>query len=224
MAVEEPERDDENHLLSISATTQHVRRARNGDRSSLEWLVTRFDPFLRAQAEYRLRTSPGLRAVIDADDLVNEVWVVTLPKLGSLRPRSGRFTSVLVRFLGTSLLNVYRANLRRHLASRAGNASALATPLIDGASSTVDIVTQCAQTELHAELMLQLRGMRQLDREILVQRVMEGDRYEAIADRCGLSVGALRTRCHRAIERLRDHFPQSLNDELRELVDFSRAS
>ena len=35
-------------------TTFHVRRAREGDAPSLEWIVNRFAPVLLANARYRL--------------------------------------------------------------------------------------------------------------------------------------------------------------------------
>ena len=46
--------DSDDQKAGMEPTTMHVRRAIDGDRTSLEWLVTRLSPYLRAQASYRL--------------------------------------------------------------------------------------------------------------------------------------------------------------------------
>ena len=78
-------------------TTQHVRRATNGDGASLSWVFERFSPLLLSQARFRL--GPVLSARIDAEDVVAEAWLTALGKLGDLTPRDGRYTPVLLRFL-----------------------------------------------------------------------------------------------------------------------------
>ena len=59
-------------------TTFHVRRAREGDAPSLEWVVNRFAPVLLANARYRL--GKGLSKIYDPEAIVNDVWAVALPK------------------------------------------------------------------------------------------------------------------------------------------------
>lgn len=73
-------------------TSIHVRRAHAGERESLAWLITRFSSLLRLQASYRLRGT--LRRIYDPDDLVDDVWVAVLPRLGDLEERGGRMTPV----------------------------------------------------------------------------------------------------------------------------------
>ena len=53
-------------------TSYHVRRAREGSRESVEWVVKKFTPILLASAHYRLRGA--LRSLYDPEDLVQEVW------------------------------------------------------------------------------------------------------------------------------------------------------
>src|SRR5262245_53247125 len=83
-------------------TTYHVRRAREGEESSLRWVVARFTPLLRAAADYRL--GKHLRGLYEPEDLLQDVWAVALPRLGDLIPRSERYTPVLLKFLSTTLL------------------------------------------------------------------------------------------------------------------------
>src|SRR5262245_59213008 len=71
-------------------TTFHVRRARVGDEDSLAWVVERFSPLLRVAAEHRL--GRVLRSIYEPDDLVQEVWLVALPKLAEISARDERYT------------------------------------------------------------------------------------------------------------------------------------
>ena len=69
-------------------TSLHVRRAADGDSESLGWVVARLSPLLLAQADYRL--GPVLRSLYDPEDLVNDTWIVALPRLPELPARDGR--------------------------------------------------------------------------------------------------------------------------------------
>ena len=77
---------------AIELTSLHLRQAVGGCADSLAWLVRRLSPLLIVQAEYRL--GPDLRRVYDPEDLVDEVWVVALPRLGELSARDGRYTAL----------------------------------------------------------------------------------------------------------------------------------
>ena len=94
-------------------TSLHVRRAADGDGGSLSWVVSRLSPLLLAQATYRLGSR--LRALYEPEDLVNETWAVTLPKLAELPARDGRLTPVLLRFLSTTLLHRIQSLVRSPL-------------------------------------------------------------------------------------------------------------
>src|SRR5262249_16732954 len=63
----------------LGETSLHVRRALTGDAASLEWLVTRLSPLLVLEARERL--GPDLGRLYDADDLVQDAWLITLPRL-----------------------------------------------------------------------------------------------------------------------------------------------
>ena len=104
-------------------TTLHVRRAREGDLTSLGWLAERLQPLLLAQARYRL----GSLRAIEPEDLVAEAWCVALPRLAELAPREGRVTPVVLRFLSTTLLRLANNHVRREV-RRGGRAEAGRSP------------------------------------------------------------------------------------------------
>ncbi len=114
------ERDDAG---TFNATSLHVQRARSGDERSRAWLVARFSPLLRAQARYRL--PGGLSRLVDADDLVDEVWMVALPRMAELRERDGRHTPVLLKFLSSTMLNKINNLIAKHLRGERGRAQSL---------------------------------------------------------------------------------------------------
>ncbi len=60
-------------------TTHRVRRAALGDAESLEWVVRRVTPLVRAQASYRLGRHPNLHQVVE--DVVSEAWLAALSRL-----------------------------------------------------------------------------------------------------------------------------------------------
>ena len=66
------------------ATSSRVQRAVAGDRESLGWVVAHFDPFVIAQV--RLRLGAAAPQLDEIRDVVDEIWLVLLGKIGDLRP------------------------------------------------------------------------------------------------------------------------------------------
>jgi RNA polymerase sigma factor (sigma-70 family) len=192
------------------ATSFHVQRAVTGDAISLEWLVARLSPLLRAQAAYRL--DAPLRAVCEPDDLVQEAWLVLLPRLGELRPREGRYTPVLLRFLATVLLQRVR-NLTRRQMVRQGR-SAGAEPVEAVPADASGAVTKALQRERHDEVRRCLDELATQDREILILRGIEQQSIKTTATVLGLGEEAVAKRYLRALARLRQALPRSVFDEL----------
>ena len=69
-------------------TTDHVRRARQGDPQSLDWLIRKFHPLLHAAARYRLgtirrdrlRREPiGSWFHFRSSGKIAEIWAVVAP-------------------------------------------------------------------------------------------------------------------------------------------------
>jgi RNA polymerase sigma-70 factor (ECF subfamily) len=198
------------------ASSVHLRRAVGGDMKSLSWIVSRFSPLLLAQAEYRL--GPRLRQIHDPEDLVSEVWMVTLPRLRGLAPRSGRFTPILVKFLSSVLLHRVNRLVRRHLNTEneeLPKRSESDSDRFDAVpDSTIGVVTSVVRKEVQSLLLRSLRELEPADQAVIILRSIEQRPCDQVARLLQISPGAVYVRHHRALERLRKHLPESLVSEL----------
>jgi RNA polymerase sigma factor (sigma-70 family) len=196
-------------------TTLHVRAAVRGVPDSVAWIVQRFSPLLLEQARYRLRRV--LKGRYDAEDLVQQVWAISLPRLADLVPRHGRYTPVLLRFLANTLLRHYGNLVEKHLAGHGveidvdgdGSAGLDRIP-----ASTTEVLTRVMRSEEAARLTESLRRIDDDEREILVLRGIEQLPYAVIARRLQCSEEAARTRYARALKRLRGILPAVVSAEL----------
>lgn len=199
-------------------TTQHVHGAVRGDERSLAWLVDRFSPLLRAQAEYRLGRAMADR--VSPDDVVQEAWISVLPKLASLVPKEGRLTPVLLAYLGKTVCGRAVNLLRSHLI-RSSRERPL-EPTSDSSIAPIDPVAdlvrsssgRAARSELAQCLTLALNSLSPQDREVLVIRLIEGRTNSEAAQELGSSPNTVAQRYHRALQYLRSLLPASLMDEL----------
>lgn len=200
---------------SAELTTMHVRRAMDGDRTSLGWLVARLRPLLVAQARYRL--GPELRALHDPEDLVHDAWLVALPKLNELRAREGHFTPVLLRFLSTTLLyriqNLFRQHVRR---TRVQGAPAERLPLDEVPAEASGVVSRALRAERRDLVTETIEQLAEPDREVLLLRGVEQLSNRAAAAILGIAPDAVGMRYLRALRRLRERLPDSVFDELDE--------
>jgi RNA polymerase sigma factor (sigma-70 family) len=197
-------------------TSLHVRRAVAGTPASLEWVVERLSPLLLAHASYRL--GPALRASVDPQDLVNETWLVALPRLGDLEPQQGRVTPVLLKFLTSTLLfqisNLVRKHVRRQrLGAAAPDLPTAPTPS-ELPAETCGVVTRAVQRELHGQVLACLEELSPQDREVILLRGVEQQDNQTVATLLGLEPPAVSMRYTRALRRLREKLPASIFDEL----------
>lgn len=192
-------------------TTFHVRRAALGNTDSLGSVVARLSPLLMAAAEYRL--GPALRADVDPEDLVNDAWLVALPKLGTLQERDGRLTPVLLKYLMTTIN--YRINnlLRRRIAghdTRLQDRESLAGVPSDASGA----ITQAVRHEAADTIRTCLDELRPQEREIILLRGIEQNSSKTVAMLLDLTVEAVDQRFSRALKRLRQRLPESVFGEL----------
>ena len=196
-------------------TSLHIRGAIEGQKDSLSWIVTRFSPFVRVQAEYRLRGS--LRRSLDPEDLVHEVWLVVLPRLTDLIPRDEHFTPVLLKFLGTTLLHKVNQALTRHLAlprelrTLGGGEEGQAREL---SASMTSVLSRLHRDEVSDAMEEAIGGLKVHEREVLVLRGIEQLPNREVANTLGLNSSTVAMRYSRALESLRVRLPGSLFDEL----------
>jgi RNA polymerase sigma-70 factor (ECF subfamily) len=177
----------------------------SGDTASLGWLVERFSPGLLAQARYRM--GPVLARRIDPDDVVQDAWLIAIPRLGELAVADRRATPTVLRFLSSIVL--YRTNqlLRAHLrrTTRQGQESPDALPTPDEGA-----LTQAIRRETVRIVLAQVDALDPADQEVLVLRGLEQRAGKEVAELLGVSVEAVYVRYHRAIRRLRAALPDSL--------------
>ena len=196
-------------------TTVHVRRARVGDETSIDWLVRRFTPWLIQQARYRL-TGP-LRRLLDPDDLVQSTWAVAVVRLPDIRTVAGRSTPVFLRFLARTLsghlLNVLRTEARRNVL---GGITADAPAASSLPADTLGVVERAIRAEESRELHAALEGLEPEDRELVILRGLEARSYDEIGVLLGVPAARLRMRFNRARARLVELLPASFADDLAE--------
>lgn len=219
MATEEAEgrRPAENE--PADETSLRVRRALRGEPSSLEWLVDRFSPLLLVQARYRMQGP--MRRHVDPHDLVQDVWLRALPRLGDFTSRGGRFTPALLAYLGTLLRNRARDLVSKHVAGKPvrleGVASGSRTaddPLARTFDEMTGVVTRFARQEGSDRVLLSLEELDPQDREVVVLRAVEQRRNHEVAALLGEKPNTVAVRYKRALERLRALLPGSVFTEL----------
>ncbi|MEO6594266.1 MAG: sigma-70 family RNA polymerase sigma factor [Planctomycetota bacterium] len=190
-------------------TSAQLRAAIVGDAASLGWLVTRLSPWLIAQVRWRLGSS--LAGAFDPEDLVQDAWLIALPRLGDLVPRDGRVTPVLLRFLTTTMLqrinNLAKARLRQT------GAAPVPTVRVEALSAQVTgVVTAAIRDEQRHLVLAAIEGLDPTDRDVLLLRGVEQRSQQTTADLLGIGIDAVAMRYGRARERLRARLPDLLDE------------
>ena len=194
-----------------SQLSDQVRKAIGGDPESLNEVISWATPIILAHARYRLSRHFGTSC--EAEDLVQQVWAVALPRLGDIRPRDGRYSPVLLKFLSTTLLRIYLGMARRHASGKPAEqpVGSVAGSLPDDASA---VITRVLRHESEEALTEAIDSMSSEDRELLILRGVEQQGYEDISSKLGVEEDTLRVRYHRALKRLRSVMSPDFVDEL----------
>lgn len=200
-----PVSDDTPHDL----TSVHVQRAAAGDAASRTFLVERFTPLLLAQARYRLFGAAARHC--EPEDLVQEVWAITLPRLPDLRHREGRWTPVLVKFLATTLLRCTNHVLRKHVVGRPTvNADAVDTL----PAELSGVITRLCRRDRIDAVQAAIEALPPEEREVLVLRGIEQHGNREIAAMLGIDDSVVTRRWQKALASLRAALPDSVLVEL----------
>jgi RNA polymerase sigma-70 factor (ECF subfamily) len=168
-----------------------VGAARGGDRLAFGELYAQY-----ARAVHGILLSRVPRA--DVEDLVHDVFVTAMQRLGSLRDPAA---------FGGWLAAIARNRATDHL-RRAPRTSPLTDELLDEASAGRGRATACAvATSNHVEALAVMAIIRTLPdayRETLVLRLVEGMTGPEIAEHTGLTAGSVRVNLHRGMKLLRE--------------------
>ncbi len=166
LAISEPPDDDE-----------LVRRAQGGDREAFGLLHDRFAPMVHAVLLSRV--PPAV-----AEDLTQEVFIVALQKLGSLRD--------------TGAVGGWLARIARNRATDHHRARRPHEPLPE------DLGAPPRPTAEALEVLRILQQLPEAYRETLLMRLVEGMTGPEIAARTGMTHGSVRVNLHRGMAILRD--------------------
>jgi RNA polymerase sigma factor (sigma-70 family) len=213
MEPKRPRAEEDPNLTSL-----HIRRAGDGEEASLAWVVARFTPFLKAQAEYRLRGP--LRRFCDPADLVDDVWATVIPRFPDIRSRDGHWTPVLLRFLGTTLLHKVNHLLSHYarstkLAGRRSGRHPSGRSRVERVPDRVtSAMTRAMRAEAYQLLHDAIEKLEAHEREILVLRGIEQLPHAEIASLLGAPVSTVAMRYHRTLEKLRASLAGSILEEL----------
>ena len=169
-----------------------VVRAQLGDPQAFMDLVGRYQPRLM----YYLRRFRGGAGT--ADDVSQEVWLVVLRRLKTLRdPR--RFRSWLY--------GIARHKALQQLENQPAHEPLIREPVGDESAD------ESSFAALHAEnLHAALGRLPLLHREILVLRFFESMSYEEIADVIGCELGTVKSRLHHGKRMLRQILEEMSDD------------
>lgn len=198
-------------------TSLQVRAAVRGEAEARGWIVRRFSGMLRLKVELRLPAA--VRRVIDADDVVQNVWAAVLPRLHEFVPLGARYTPAFLRYLNVAAMRILQrtADVELRRLERAGGGDDGGDAVESApASALSDPALAVATREAWAELAAALGALSQDDRELLALRAVEGRSFVELGPRFGASAGALRKRYERALELLRSILPPSALQELRD--------
>lgn len=133
---------------------------------------------------------------LEVEDLVHEVFLRALPRLGSLREASsfGGWLAAITRNMANDYHRQTRVQLESHEDSRGAEVATAPN------SNT--------ETRDAAEILESVRSLPEAYRETLILRLVEGMTGPEIAARTGLSPGSVRVNLHRGMQQLREKLAQ----------------
>lgn len=192
--------------MSGDPTTLVVARAVAGRADGVEVLVERWSPWLLVEARLRLRGR--MAGLCDPEDLVQDVWLRVLPRLGTLDVQGRRRTPVLAKYLTTTLARrlrdlIGRAGRRRDADRPGAGPSAVLVGSVTGALSR-------AVVRERAELLWDIvQSLPPKDQQLVLLRGIERAPYSEIAAILGTSAPAAASAWRRARARLADRLGRS---------------
>lgn len=164
----------------------------NGQREAFGQLVRKYQNRLYNGMVQILRSGP------EAEDAVQEAFILALTKLRTFRGKSSFFT-----WLYRISYNVAMTRLRRRKPV-VSMQSAVADLELDFPDEQPDPEDRLVKQERAKQLMEALDKMSEEHRAILVLREMEDMDYSEISEILELPIGTVRSRLHRARIQLRD--------------------
>ena len=197
----------------LNKTTLQVRRAMAGDPESVEWVIHRFGPALAEQARFRMPRL--LSGIYTSEDVIQDVWITVLPRLGALEPGSHGMTQVLLRYFSTAVVNRIHELARKHArGEHLERSQGSGTNLSRLIAESTGIHTRVHRGEAAKTLHETLEAMDPLDREIMILRGIEQHSNDEAAELIGEKANTVSRRYARALIKLRERLPNSIFADL----------
>jgi RNA polymerase sigma-70 factor (ECF subfamily) len=173
-----------------------VLAAREGDRAAFAGLYARYARMVHGILLARVPAN-------EVDDLVQDVFLRALPRMGDLRDVS-RFGPWLAAITRNRANDYHRKN------------RAVAAVTESLSEDEEDLPASRTAPDAEAAMILALvRGLSEAYREPLILRLVEGMTGPEIAARTGLTPGSVRVNLHRGMQQLREKLNQaSLGDAI----------
>ena len=190
-----------NETGPVSDDAQWIERSLAGDTEAFGELVAKYQNRLYNSLVHCLRDET------EAEDVVQESFILSFTRLGSFQGKSSFYTWLYRIAMNTAISRRRRA--RSHVSVErdleAGGKS------LDG--SGPDPGFRMELDERAHELMAALGRLNEEHRAILVLREMDEMGYDDISKVLGVPVGTVRSRLHRARSQLRDELTGYFQDD-----------
>lgn len=167
-----------------------VLAARQGDRAAFGGLYTRYARMVHGILLAKVPAE-------DVDDLVQDVFLKAMPRLGDLRDVS-RFGPWLAAITRNRANDYHRQN----------RAVAAVTESLSDDEDKIPAASNVSDAEA-AMILVYVRGLSETYRETLILRLVEGMTGPEIAARTGLTPGSVRVNLHRGMQQLREKLSQA---------------
>lgn len=169
----------------VSTDAELVDAARRGDRAAFGLLYERYACVVHGIMLARVPFS-------DADDLVQEAFLLALRRLSTLRDTSafGAWISAISRNCATQ----YYRDSPRH--------EGLTEEVTEGVQGDARVTADAAA------ILDVIKSLPEAYRETLIMRLVEGMTGPDIAARTGLTPGSVRVNLHRGMQQLRERLTQ----------------
>lgn len=172
-----------------------VRQARAGDTSSFEELVRR-----HLKAAYAVALAVTNDAD-DAEDVAQDSFVVALQRLDDCADPD-RFSAWLLKIVRNRALNLKRSQTRR---------AAVGLEEVSVASNS-DPVREAERVILRERLLIEMKALTELQRQVLMLHDLEGYRHREVAEALGISEVSSRVHLFAARRALRARLNGRYND------------
>jgi len=171
--------------LSEDSDDALVRASQRGDTEAFGRLYQRYARMVHGVLLSRVH-------VTDVEDLVQDVFLRALPRLGALRDvaRFGPWLAAIARNMAI--------DFHRRTRLRGEGRDDSADPNEQAAAGTA------SHTREAAEVLECIRSLPEAYREPLILRLVEGMSGPEIAERTGLQPGSVRVNLHRGMQQLRE--------------------